>query len=290
MPLLVLCAIAAEQHWLSNAMLRACSAIRAVRPRRLPAHAATLSRVVTTGSTPAAAPLNIAPTAATGVVKAAPPAVSAAPRSFDTYEFVAELEAAGMSRDQAVAIMRQVKAAVAEATAARSELLATKQDLLQLNSELGEKVYSASMRFEMAQRHSKEINLKDLQNLRADLIAADQKDSANMQRDLQDLDKAIMRRRELDETRFASIQGEISAVERRILQYGVGTLFTMATLILAVVRCASDNAREVQSAVPASAVAYVQLSRPELENCVDTRPRQPCTASIIAPLRRFTEQ
>jgi hypothetical protein len=213
-------------------MLRACSVLRAVRPRRLPAHAVTLSRVVTAGSTPAAAPLNIAPTAATGVVKAAPPAASAAPRSFDTYEFVAELEAAGLSRDQAVAIMRQVKAAVAEATAARSELLATKQDLLQLNSELGEKVYSASMRFEMAQRHSKEINLKDLQNLRADLIAADQKDSASMQRDLQDLDKAIMRRRELDETRFASIQGEISAVERRILQYGVGTLFTMATLIL----------------------------------------------------------
>jgi hypothetical protein len=54
-------------------------------------------------------------------------------------------------------------------------------DLLALNSELGEKTFNATMRFDIAQRHMKEIMTKDLQNLKSDLLAADQRVLADVQ-------------------------------------------------------------------------------------------------------------
>lgn len=166
-----------------------------------------------------------------------PPSVTfAAGPGFDTYAFVAELEQAGLSREQSVAIMKQVTLAVKDGVRLESELLATKSDLLKVQSDLGEKFFNSSMKLDFALRHNKEIMVKDLQSLRADLMAADQTDSISITKDLAEMERASLRRREQDEQRFAAIQTEISAVERRILQFGIGTLITLATLGLGVAR------------------------------------------------------
>eukprot|EP00611_Tribonema_gayanum_P006199 TRINITY_DN1548_c0_g1_i2.p1 TRINITY_DN1548_c0_g1~~TRINITY_DN1548_c0_g1_i2.p1 ORF type:complete len:247 (+),score=66.05 TRINITY_DN1548_c0_g1_i2:53-742(+) len=158
------------------------------------------------------------------------------PKPFDTYEFVKALEDSGLTRDQAVAIMQHVKAAVAEATAQHTEFLVTKQDLVNLHSDLGEKTFNATMKFDIAQRHMREIHQKDMQNLRADLLAADQANIGVLQTELANMERASLRRREMDEQRYAALQAETASVERRILQYGLGTLVTLATLALGVAR------------------------------------------------------
>jgi hypothetical protein len=44
--------------------------------------------------------------------------------------------------------------------------IATRRDLLDLKSELSEKLFSSTMRFDVAQRHSKEVIEKDLTSVR----------------------------------------------------------------------------------------------------------------------------
>jgi hypothetical protein len=52
------------------------------------------------------------------------------------------------------------------------------------------------------------------------------------QTEMANLERASLRRREGDEQRYAGFQAEVAQMERRILQYGLGTLVTLATLAL----------------------------------------------------------
>jgi len=109
---------------------------------------------------------------------------------FDTHALVQRLEGAGYGRQRATALMEAISSAVCESDAARAGVVATKPELLELKGELGEKVFNATLKFDIAQRHLREIVDKDLQNLKSELRAAERADSAEMRAEIGSLEKA----------------------------------------------------------------------------------------------------
>eukprot|EP00752_Nemacystus_decipiens_P013302 g11782.t1 len=160
--------------------------------------------------------------------------------AFDTFRFVAELEGAGVPREQAVTMMNQVLLAISEANTRQIALVATKEDLLSLQSEINEKVFSSTLRYDLAQRHLKELMQRDLSQVKADVRSEEKFDFAKLHDEITELEKRVFQRRETDEVRFTQVHTEIAALERRvILQYGIGFFGTIIAMGLAVARIAS---------------------------------------------------
>ncbi|CAB1114950.1 unnamed protein product [Ectocarpus sp. CCAP 1310/34] len=160
--------------------------------------------------------------------------------AFDTYRFVTELERAGVPKGQAVMIMEQVLLAISEANTRQIALVATKQDLLSLQSEINEKVYSSTLRYDLAQRHLKELMQRDLMQVKADVRSEEKFDFAKLHDEITELEKRVFQRRETDEVRFTQVHTEIAALERRvILQYGIGFFGSVIAMGLAVARIAA---------------------------------------------------
>lgn len=158
---------------------------------------------------------------------------------FDTFRFVEELENAGVPRGQAVIIMEQTLLAISEANTRQTSLVATKEDLLNLQSGISEKVFSATLRYDLAQRHLKELMQKDLMQAKADVRQEEKFDYAKLHDEITELEKRVFQRRETDEVRFTQVHTEIAALERRvILQYGIGFFGSVLALGLAVARIA----------------------------------------------------
>ncbi|CBJ48595.1 conserved unknown protein [Ectocarpus siliculosus] len=184
--------------------------------------------------------------------------------AFDTYRFVTELERAGVPKGQAVMIMEQVLLAISEANTRQIALVATKQDLLSLQSEINEKVFSSTLRYDpaapsiqsetirrvlvgrcgcvsdLAQRHLKELMQRDLMQVKADVRSEEKFDFAKLHDEITELEKRVFQRRETDEVRFTQVHTEIAALERRvILQYGIGFFGSVIAMGLAVARIAA---------------------------------------------------
>ncbi|CAM9558931.1 unnamed protein product, partial [Ectocarpus sp. 13 AM-2016] len=111
--------------------------------------------------------------------------------AFDTYRFVTELERAGVPKGQAVMIMEQVLLAISEANTRQIALVATKQDLLSLQSEINEKVFSSTLRYDLAQRHLKELMQRDLMQVKADVRSEEKFDFAKLHDEITELEKRV---------------------------------------------------------------------------------------------------
>ncbi|CAM9838852.1 unnamed protein product [Pylaiella littoralis] len=141
--------------------------------------------------------------AAVGTQLATPAPEAGNPRqghgAFDTFRFVTELEGAGVPREQAIAMMEQVLLAISEANTRQIALVATKQDLLSLQSEINEKVFSSTLRYDLAQRHLKELMQRDLTQVKADVRSEEKFDFAKLHDEITELEKRVFQRRETDE-------------------------------------------------------------------------------------------
>ncbi|CAM9974153.1 unnamed protein product, partial [Choristocarpus tenellus] len=132
-------------------------------------------------------------------------------------QFVESLEKKGIPRDQAVALMDQVLLAITEANDKQIVLVATKQDLVDFKSELIEKVFNSTLKFDIAQRHLKELVQRDMDSVKFDIRQEEKSDFALLQKEIGELEKRTFVRREADEIRYANLQQEISSLEKRVM-------------------------------------------------------------------------
>lgn len=160
--------------------------------------------------------------------------------SFDTYKVAESLQEAGFSKGQAEAILRVVVAGMEESTLKSTAMIATRRDLLDLKTELSEKLFSSTMRFDVAQRHSKEVIEKDLMSVRSEFKASIHAEYQKLEKEMSNVEKVLtdrhLTRRELMEQRVSVLQNEIAQVEKRVVQYGAGTLLSLLTVGLGFAR------------------------------------------------------
>lgn len=96
------------------------------------------------------------------------------------------------------------------------------------------------MRVDISQRHTKEVFEKDMLSLKGDILAKTHLEVQRLEKELVSIEKSLtdrhMTRRELTEQRVTVLQNEIAQVEKRILQYGAGTLISLLTVGLGFAR------------------------------------------------------
>ena len=165
-------------------------------------------------------------------------AAATAPRRalVDTHEIVVTLEEVGFSRKRAEGVMRSVHSAVAQADAANADVVASKAEMTEMKGELSEKVFNATLKFDIAQRHLREMVQKDVKNLKNELRAAERADSAELRAELNALEKRGLQAHSEHEHRLAGLSTEIAALEQRILRYAVGAGATFVTIALTAAR------------------------------------------------------
>lgn len=127
-----------------------------------------------------------------------------------------------------------------ETNSRQRELVASAADVQSLRAELSEKVFNATIKFDVAQRHLREILERDVRNLRADLRAEERQNYADLLHQMTALEKAFLKKETEDDKRVENIMTEQAHLETRILRYIFGGLIgggaTIATIGLAVAR------------------------------------------------------
>lgn len=150
------------------------------------------------------------------------------------------LEQASMTRRQAESLVRVMSELIEETNSRQRELVASTADVQSLRAELSEKVFNATLKFDVSQRHLREILERDVGNLRADLRAEERQNYTNLLEQLAAIEKAALRKEMADERRFESIKSEQAHLETRFLQYIFGGIVgggaTVATIGLAIAR------------------------------------------------------
>ncbi|EKU21747.1 hypothetical protein NGA_0165400, partial [Nannochloropsis gaditana CCMP526] len=130
--------------------------------------------------------------------------------SFDTMKMCDSLQEAGFSKAQAQTVLRVLVAGMEECTLRSTAMIATRRDLLDLKSDLSERLFGSTMRFDVAQRHNKEVIERDLQSLRSDVNASIHAEIQKIEREMSNLEKVLtdrhLTRRELMEQRVSVLQ------------------------------------------------------------------------------------
>ena len=85
-----------------------------------------------------------------------------------------------MSRIQSEAIVGALHDSISESQTRVTDLFASKAELLAIKSELGERVFNSQLKFDVSQRHQRELAEKELQNLEMLTIAESDSNSPIM--------------------------------------------------------------------------------------------------------------
>lgn len=175
--------------------------------------------------------------------------VTGVPAYFNTYDLVARLREGGMPEAQAVACMQAVASAMQEHEKNSSQHLVAMTEFKEMSQELREQLFNASMKYDLQQKHLKDLYTGDLQALRSDFTSVSRTLSADFQAFRSDLkmtqkadlmllqEKLTRLEKELDAEKGLA-QSYAERLENRIIKYGLGTVATLCTLTLAAVRLA----------------------------------------------------
>lgn len=99
--------------------------------------------------------------------------------------------------------------------------MATKANHEELKAALSEKVFNSTLKFDISQRHMRELLDRDFNNLKQEIRTLESNDFNQIRREMNELErKLLLHKQELDE-RFNKFSVDIEVVEKRVLQYGM---------------------------------------------------------------------
>ena len=127
---------------------------RTARPL-LPSHASATSATSTFG-------------ARRGMAAVPPPPPHTTPL-FDTHKLVTTLKDAGFNESQAISIMNALVKAMHDMSAVNQTTQASKAEFTALQSEMSEKIFNLTLKFDMQSKHIREMNQKDFLSLKNDV-------------------------------------------------------------------------------------------------------------------------
>jgi hypothetical protein len=131
------------------------SAARTARPL-LPSHAASAASATGTFA------------ARRGMAAVPPPPPHTTPL-FDTHKLVSTLKDAGFNESQAISIMNALVKAMHDMSAVNQTTQASKAEFTALQSEMSEKIFNLTLKFDMQSKHIREMNQKDFLSLKNDV-------------------------------------------------------------------------------------------------------------------------
>uniref|UniRef100_A0A7S3JX19 DUF1640 domain-containing protein n=1 Tax=Aureoumbra lagunensis TaxID=44058 RepID=A0A7S3JX19_9STRA len=160
--------------------------------------------------------------------------MSKGPKLTSGVDALRELEQASLSRSQSEALVRVLSNITEDIMERQRDFIATTADIQGLRSELNEKVFNSTLKYDLAQRHLRELMERDIRNLRAELRTEERKDYADIIAQVQSLEKNLLKKESEDDRRIERIVTEQAHLETRILRYIFGSLFAGITGILTI--------------------------------------------------------
>ena len=89
---------------------------------------------------------------------------------FDTHQLVATLKDSGFNESQSISIMNALVKAMNDMSTVNQTTQATKAEFTALHSEINEKMFNLTLKFDMQSKHIKEMNQKDFMSLKNDVV------------------------------------------------------------------------------------------------------------------------
>ncbi|CAI5731717.1 unnamed protein product [Peronospora destructor] len=158
------------------------------------------------------------------------------PLHFDTHHVVKSLQAKGFTVDQSEAILNVMKDAMADLLEAQSRILATKSEHVELKAELSERVFNSTLKFDIAQRHSRELLERDFSTLKQDIRMLEKIDFDKIRMEIAELEKKFLLQKQAEDETLNELRLSMEKVEKRMLQYAVGFAGTIMAVGAALTR------------------------------------------------------
>lgn len=163
-------------------------------------------------------------------------ASSDTPLHFDTHHVVKSLQEKGFSVEQSEAILQVMKDAMADSLEAQSRILATKSEHVELKAELSERVFNSTLKFDIAQRHSRELLERDFNTLKQDIRMLEKIDFDKIRMEIAELEKKFLLQKQAEDETLNELRLSMEKVEKRMLQYAVGFAGTIMAVGAALLR------------------------------------------------------
>jgi phage FluMu protein gp41 len=113
------------------------------------------------------------------------------PIQFDTHRVVKRLQEHGFSAEQSEAILEVITVSMSDTLDAQARLLATKSEHVELKAELSERVFNSTLKFDIAQRHMRELLERDFNNLKQDIRMLEKIDFDKIRVEIAELEKKV---------------------------------------------------------------------------------------------------
>ncbi|KAL7692585.1 putative Coiled-coil domain-containing protein [Plasmopara halstedii] len=158
------------------------------------------------------------------------------PLHFDTHHVVQSLQEKGFSIQQSEAILDVMKDAMADSLVAQARILATKSEHVELKAELSERVFNSTLKFDIAQRHSRELLERDFNTLKQDIRMLEKIDFDKIRMEIAELEKKFLLQKQAEDETLNELRLSMEKVEKRMLQYAVGFAGTIMAVGAALLR------------------------------------------------------
>ncbi|KAK1931028.1 hypothetical protein P3T76_013617 [Phytophthora citrophthora] len=158
------------------------------------------------------------------------------PLHFDTHNVVKSLQERGFSDGQSEAILQVMKDAMADSLEAQARILATKSEHVELKAELSERVFNSTLKFDIAQRHSRELLERDFNTLKQDIRMLEKIDFDKIRMEIAELEKKFLLQKQAEDETLNELRLSMEKVEKRMLQYAVGFAGTIMAVGAALLR------------------------------------------------------
>lgn len=155
---------------------------------------------------------------------------------FDTYRVVKHLESQGFTVANAEAILQVIITSMNDTLDAQKRVLATKSEHIELKAELSERVFNSTLKFDIAQRHMRELLERDFNNLKQEIRMLEKMDFDKIRVEIAELEKKFLLQKQAEDETLNELRLSMEKVEKRMLQYAVGFAGTIMAVGAALMR------------------------------------------------------
>ncbi|CAK4610012.1 unnamed protein product [Aphanomyces euteiches] len=142
-----------------------------------------------------------------------------------------QLQYQGFSTEQSEAILDALKSTMKESLESQDAVLATKSEHVQLKSELTDRVFNSTLKFDIAQRHMRDLLERDFNNLKQDIRMIEKNDFDKVRSEIIDMEKRFLVQKQLTDRMVHKLNLANETMETMIMKFSVAGGATLVVLI-----------------------------------------------------------
>ncbi|OQR89555.1 hypothetical protein THRCLA_22671 [Thraustotheca clavata] len=137
-------------------------------------------------------------------------------------EALTSLQEQGYSAPQAQGMIDAMSSAFQESYESQATLMTTKAENNALKSEVSERLFNSTLKFDIAQRSMRELLERDFKTLKQDIHMMEKLDFENVRAEIAEVEKKFLLQRENSDEILHQLNAASQRLEKRILQYAIG--------------------------------------------------------------------